>query len=94
MKKDCHYELDDELEVEDESESESLDDEELDDEEESESESLEESLELDFVGDLVGLDFLTGGSKVPSSFFFKFLFKIFVRLSLITIFRLFLHSYV
>ena len=86
------YELDDELELVEESESESLDDEELEDDEESESESLEESLELDFVGDLVGFDFLTAGSDVPSIFFFKFLFRIFVRLSLITIFRLFLHS--
>lgn len=86
------YELDDGLELVEESESESLDDEELEDDEESESESLEESLELDFVGDLVGFDFLTGGSNAASIFFFKFLFRIFVRLSLITIFRLFLHS--
>lgn len=88
----CHCELDDELE-DDELDEEELD-EELVDVDESESESLEESLELDFVGDFAGFNFLTGGSKAASIFFFKFLFKILVRLSLITIFRLFLHSYV
>lgn len=78
-----------------ESESESLEEElEEDDDEESLSLSLDE-LEPDFgdFSDMV-LTFFAGtiSSDVPSAFFLRFLFKIFVRLSRITIFLLFLHS--
>jgi hypothetical protein len=90
---DNFYELD-ELDVEDELELESLSEsdvslDELDDDDESLS--LDE-LEPEFFGDPTAFDFdfFAGGSSVSA--FLRFLFKIFVRLSLITILRLFLHS--
>lgn len=88
-------ELDDEDDVEllDESLSES--EVSLDEELEEESLSLDDELDFVFLGDFCTFVFLiAGSSEVASALAFRFLFKIFVRLSLITIFRLFLHSYV
>lgn len=94
------YELDELLDFEDELELESLEESEVsesDDDELDESLSLEES-ELDLFEESAFFNFFTGGSdfdasELPASvLFLRFLFKIFVRLSLIKILRLFLHS--